>query len=91
MLLCVTGVKKPSNATALRNYTFHFITFSTVTQTVLTPPCEPLLLTVSLKKKILFHLFALEYSNKRKCGARGSDRAHNLFSKKKVSMFPILS
>jgi hypothetical protein len=51
MLLRVTGVKKPSNATALRNYTFYFITFSTVNQTLLTHPCELLLLTVSLKKK----------------------------------------
>jgi len=32
MLLRVTGVKKLSNATALRNYTFYFITFSTVTK-----------------------------------------------------------
>jgi len=47
MLLRVTGVKKPSNATDLRNYTFYFITFSTVTQTLLTPPCELLLLTVN--------------------------------------------
>jgi len=73
MLLRVTGVKKPSKVTALRNYTFYFITFSTVIQTVLTPPCGPLLLTVSFKKKSSFHLFALEYSNKLKCGARGSD------------------
>jgi hypothetical protein len=52
MLLRVTGAKKPSNATALRNYTFYFITFSTLTQTLLTPPCELLLQTVSLKKSL---------------------------------------